>query len=394
MSKRQIRVISFKESAVDYIGLEFRYEAGLVGICKSLGATWDGSKRIWRIPNSHENLDRIWAAFKGKIWINQDSYRKANTERLYSQSDKEKASRDLTRRLNDSQRAHLTGFLQHLRAKRYSQSTIRTYFGMIESLSGFIEGIPCEMDQTQLTAYQSDHLYKHQYSISYHRQFIGALKVYLELYPNPSIDADALKRPGKSQQLPTVLSQDEVRRILISTTNLKHRSVLALIYSAGLRISEAQNLRLGDLDFDRLQIHIKNAKGRKWRYVALSKMICVLMNNYIAAYDPIDFVFEGQYGGRYSANSIRKALKKACNKAGIKKKVSPHSLRHSYATHLLESGVDLRFVQELLGHAKPETTMLYTHITRNQLLRIQSPFDELVKGGTLGSEFELPEGER
>jgi len=161
------------------------------------------------------------------------------------------------------------------------------------------------------------------------------------------------------------------------TRNLKHRAILTLLYSAGLRIGELLRLRLSDIDFQRKQVHIRNAKGRKDRYVFLADTFMPLLSNYLATYSPEHLFVEGFKGEPYSASSVRSFLKQSCKLAGITKRVTPHTLRHSFATHLLENGVDIRYIQELLGHSKPETTMIYTHVSKRQLMKIQSPLDTL-----------------
>jgi site-specific recombinase XerD len=166
-----------------------------------------------------------------------------------------------------------------------------------------------------------------------------------------------------------------------------------LLYSAGLRISELINLRLIDFEIQRKQIHIKSGKGRRDRYVMIADTFIPLLKNYIATYQPKLYCIENPNGGKYSDSSIRKMLHHSCIRAGIKKHVTPHTLRHSYATHLLEQGVGIRFIQELLGHSKPETTMIYTHITRKDLLSIKSPLDtalmQLSKKNNLEQKFLL-----
>ena len=153
--------------------------------------------------------------------------------------------------------------------------------------------------------------------------------------------------------------------------------MLTLIYSAGLRSGELLNLKAGDIDSKRMMIHVKGAKGKKDRMTILSKNALVLLREYYKAYKPQNFLFEGEKGGKYTGSSLRKILKNACMTAGIKKHVRLHDLRHSYATHLLESGTDIRYIQELLGHKSPKTTMIYTHVSNKKLSEINSPFDEL-----------------
>jgi len=186
-----------------------------------------------------------------------------------------------------------------------------------------------------------------------------------------------IQRPKKGRNLPSVLSEQEVQLILNSTDNLKHKAILSLIYSAGLRRSELINLQSGDIDSKRMYVIIRSGKGNKDRYSILSEKVLELLRQYFREYKPREWLFEGQYGGQYSATSIQNILKQAVRRAGIKKRVTVHTLRHCFATHLLEHGVDLRYIQELLGHQNPKTTEIYTHITQRGLGKIKSPIDGL-----------------
>ena len=191
----------------------------------------------------------------------------------------------------------------------------------------------------------------------------------------PKADFDSLQRPKKDKKLPVILSREEVIALLKATPNLKHRTILALLYSAGLRIGELLALRCDAIDLDRMQIHIKQGKGRKDRTVKLAQTIVPLLLNYMESYGPTHYLIPGRDGQKYSAGSIRTFLKKSCARAGILKAVTPHTLRHSYATHMMDHGVALRHIQELLGHAKPETTMIYTHVSQRDLLEVANPLD-------------------
>jgi site-specific recombinase XerD len=194
-----------------------------------------------------------------------------------------------------------------------------------------------------------------------------------------ALNVDDIDRPNKSKYLPVVLSKEEVIDIFRATRNLKHRTLLILIYSSGLRIGEALSLKLQDIDVDRRQIYVRNGKGRKDRHVVMAEAFVPLLYNYLTSYKPEKLFVEGKDGNEYSASSVRSVLKLACNRARIKKHVTPHTLRHSYATHMLENGIDLRHIQALLGHSRPETTMIYTHVTQHDLLKIKSPLDVALK---------------
>lgn len=183
-----------------------------------------------------------------------------------------------------------------------------------------------------------------------------------------------MKKPSR---IPVVLSVQEVERLLNSFTNLKHKAIFTLIYSAGLRIGELLNLKIRDIDSDRMQIRIHQGKGQKDRYSLLSPKVLLLLREYVSEYKPKEYLFEGQHGGKYSASSIQTLMRKHKKICGIKKKATPHTLRHSFATHLLDNGTDTRFIQELLGHKHISTTQIYTHVSSRTLKDVKSPIENL-----------------
>ncbi len=215
-------------------------------------------------------------------------------------------------------------------------------------------------------------------SVSYRNQAISALKfLYRKVLRRPLI-VEELPRPKKERKLPTVLSKDEVTRLLDSVRNRKHRAIMMLAYSAGLRVSEVVRLKLEDIDVRRRLIHIKGSKGRKDRYTLLSGVALEALRDYYRFYRPKKWLFPGQRKDRHiSARTVQKVVTAAGKRAGIRKKLTTHTLRHSFATHLLENGTDLRYIQELLGHKSSKTTQIYTHVTRRDLVRIVSPLDRI-----------------
>jgi integrase/recombinase XerD len=186
-----------------------------------------------------------------------------------------------------------------------------------------------------------------------------------------------LPRPKKPFKLPSVLAEEEVLMLIQKTKNLKHRAIILAGYSAGMRVSEIINLKVNDIDSKRMMIRIKAAKGKKDRMVPLSKRLLETLRDYYRQYKPKEYLFEGQTGESYSSRSIQLILSDAKLKAKVKKKGSTHMLRHSYATHLLESGTDIRIIQELLGHNSIKTTMRYTHVSRKSRDKVGSPLDKL-----------------
>ena len=287
---------------------------------------------------------------------------------------KNKASKN--RQLSKPNRMILNGFFRFLQGKRYSKSTVNTYTYLIADLVEFYNDKTIgRLNNRDIEVFIEQIMLKKSFAISTHRQFISALKQFCTFYPSCKIEELKLIYPRKSKKLPIVLSQKEVINLLQVTKNLKHRAILALIYSAGLRISELINLELTQIHIDRKQLVIKYGKERKDRYIVLADSFLPLLKNYFITYQPKRYFAEGPKHQKYSASSIRKFLWRSCQQAKIYKHVTPHTLRHSYATHLLENGIGLRYIQELLGHSKPETTMIYTHVARKDLLDIQSPLD-------------------
>jgi len=342
--------------------IQFSYHKKLIALVRSIkGSYWSKSLNTWYIKYSQENLQTILTVFKDITIV--------DTSKLHK---KELFTRNLTK----EQKNLLNNFYLFLKGKRYSQSTIKTYTFFIADFINFYRKTPLNnLTNRAVELFIEKVFITRNYSISTQRQFISALKIFIVFYPHTEINDLVLERPKKSRKLPSVLSQEEVLKIISSTQNLKHRAILVLIYSCGLRISELVNLELTDFHIQRKQLVIKNGKGRKDRYVSLADSFIPLLSNYYHSYKPKFYFVEGQKGGKYSTESVRQFLKKSCVKANIKKTVTPHTLRHSYATHLLENGVDIRYIQSLLGHAKPETTMIYTHVRRKDLMEIQNPLD-------------------
>jgi integrase/recombinase XerD len=309
-------------------------------------ARWSVSKQYWHVPDTEVNRLRFQLPLAHTLI--------PNAEGLES----------------------LTTFKRYLLSKRYSSNTIKTYCEALKSFLIFCNTRSIkEISNDDVIAYNNTYIIKHQLSSSYQNQIVNAIKLYFKIVKESKIEIDKIHRPKREKVLPNVLSKEDVIAIIAATTNLKHKALLALIYSAGLRISEALALQPKDIDSKRMLIHVKNAKGKKDRYTLLSEKVLILLREYFSIYKPNYFLFEGQLGGPYSSRSAQTVLKIAVKKAGITKHVSLHTLRHSFATHLLESGTDLRYIQDLLGHSSPKTTMIYTHVSNSSLKKIKNPFD-------------------
>jgi integrase/recombinase XerD len=206
---------------------------------------------------------------------------------------------------------------------------------------------------------------------------VNSIKKFFLKVEHRSLDLEEIERPKRAFRLPEVLSLEEIERILNALSNVKHRTMLALIYSVGLRRNELLSLRIKDIDSTRMVIHISNSKGKKDRIVPLSPTTLELLRHYYKVYRPKDYLFEGQFGGQYTARSIQALFRQAMERTGINNKATVNTLRHSYATHLLENGTDLRIIQELLGHKSSKTTEIYTHVSRRLKQNIPNPLDQL-----------------
>ena len=270
-------------------------------------------------------------------------------------------------------------FVDQLTVKRYSENTITVYKDQISRFFAHYSQInPSDLTDENVKEYILHLLRKKKISVSYQKQVISSIKFYFEKILRREAKSYYFEIPrSKEQKLPMVLSKKEVKQIIDCTNNLKHKTILSTIYSAGLRLSETVNLKIADVDSERKLIYVRGGKGRKDRATILSEELLILLGKYFREFKPKVWLFEGIDGGYYSKRSVQEIFYKALKKANIDKKVSVHSLRHSFATHLLEAGEDLRYIQQILGHNSSKTTEIYTHITKKGLSNIQSPLDDI-----------------
>lgn len=278
-----------------------------------------------------------------------------------------------------SPRPRLSGLLarfeEEMRLRGYAWRTRKSYLGHVRR---FLEETGNAHD---LAAALREHILGRlgsgRVSRSYHSQLISAMRLFCATVLGRRLEELPLERPRREHRLPNVLSPEEFRRLLAVVRNRKHRAILALVYSAGLRVSEVVRLRPGDLDRERRLLHVRGGKGRKDRRTLLSVGALALVDAYLEDAPQGPWLFPGARPGRHlSARSVQKLVLEAGRRAGIGGPVTPHVLRHSFATHLLEGGTDVRIIQELLGHASVRTTEIYTHVSRERIGRIRSPFDD------------------
>lgn len=271
-----------------------------------------------------------------------------------------------------------TRFLEHLKLKAYSPNTIRTYATEFGHLLKILKAYPVEeLDQNRLKDYFLYCVKKEKVKENHLNSRINAIKFYFEqVLKRPKMFFD-IPRPKKPKLLPKMLSKKDIKSLFDHTQNPKHLLMLQLCYGMGLRISEITNLKVEHINSQDRLVLISASKGKKDRYTNLPESVLMLLRNYYREYRPKEYLFEGQYGSQYSTRSVQAVFKTAMRKAKIHKTIGIHGLRHSYVTHLIESGADIRFLQELLGHKSIKTTQIYTHITDVKKASIRSPLDSL-----------------
>jgi integrase/recombinase XerD len=356
------------------IFLSFPFDEELKSIVKTIpDARWSGTNKAWHIPDMEKPLDFLFNLFRGKAWVDCTALKKSAHI-----SGKQENVKPQLPGLPETVVPKIQAFVNWLKSKRYSENTIKTYTDSLRTFFRYFSGKKVEeITNEDIIDFNNNYILKNGYSSSFQNQVVNAIKLFYSTINDQKIDVNLVERPRKEQKLPDVLSKEEVEKMLKATSNIKHKCLIALIYSCGMRRSEIINLKLGDIDSGRMLIKIRGAKGKKDRYVQLAKSILELLLTYYLAEKPKVWVFEGGNNQQYSATSISNDIKNAARKAGITKRVYPHILRHSFATHHLEQGTDLRYIQEWLGHASSKTTERYTHVSENTFNKFKNPLDDI-----------------
>lgn len=264
-----------------------------------------------------------------------------------------------------------------MEVKRYSENTILTYCSFISKIERELNIPVNRLSETDLHGYVYSQIHSKKISRSTQKQLVNALKLYFLEVEGVETNFHFLLPRKSDFVLPEVLSKREVYAILKEARNIKHKAILALLYSSGLRIGEVINLEVNNIDSDRMTILVKGGKGVKDRLLPLSQNLLIILREYYKKHKPKKYLFEGRDSPQYSNSSANQFIKRYSNRAGVKKKVTAHTFRHSYATHLLENGTDIRIIQKLLGHNSIKTTMIYTHLAKQSVLSIKSPLDNL-----------------
>lgn len=343
--------------------VEFLYSIERVEKIKAVpGRRWHPEKKLWSVPDTDESIAVMSTVFCG--------------ENLIGLSD---ANYSLSNITNDDITS-LEKLKDELKLRGYSSKTIKNYCGHLRRFQSFIHKCLEAITEDDIKQYLLHLIEGQQTSHSFVDQAISAIKFYNEKVLKQKVELAKLKRPKKERKLPDVLAEDEILAIINAVKNIKHLVILVMVYSSGLRVGEVVRLRPEDIDIQRMMVHVRQGKGRKDRYSVLSQFSLELLKKYIDQIKPETWLFPGADPGCHlTERTVQKIFEHARERAGITKRVSVHNLRHSFATHLLEGGTDLRYIQELLGHANSKTTEIYTHVSKKGLERIQSPMDRILK---------------
>jgi integrase/recombinase XerD len=388
-------------------------------IRKGADARWSQTNKCWYVLLSKDSYNKLFFALKGKAEIEQsalhqylaDKKKKILATNKSLPSTKQASTTKTTTTTVAKPVAVNSGLIkkqvtiyksgkiqainghvipameQQLKLKAYSSSTIKTYLGEMTQLLTLLKTIPADdLTPEHLKRYLVHCYEKLKLTENTLHSRINAMKFYYEQVLKREKFFWEIPRPKKQFILPKVLGEDELAKLFNSLSNLKHKAMLFTAYSAGLRVSEVAALKIKNIDSGRMQILIENAKGKKDRYVSLSPVLLDILRSYIKNYKPkpVEYLFESeQTGTGYPARTIQRVFQIAKDKARISKSVGIHSLRHSFATHLLEKGTDIRYIKDLLGHFSIKTTERYLHVTKEKLVNIISPLDDLWRSGKI-----------
>lgn len=356
------------------IGLKFYPDKVIQALVKELPEPkWSKEFNMVYIINTKQNLTSVFKKFKGVAWVNTTNF--FHNRPVKNGIEKPDVSYFRKRELSKDYRACPEEYLQKLELKKYALNTVKTYVVCFERFINHYKTFDLkEIGEQEIREYLLT-LHQSGKSDSYINQAVNSIKFYYEVVLGMPNRFYSIERPRKKQTLPKVLSKEEIKAMIQCTRNIKHRCIISLLYSAGLRRSELIDLKITDIDSKRMLIRVEAAKGGKDRMTLLSELLLKDLRQYFREYKPKRWLFEGMDGTQYSGTSIRNVVNRSAKWAKIFNKVTPHMLRHSFATHLMEDGVDLRYIQTLLGHASSKTTEIYTHVAINSFKNIKNPLD-------------------
>jgi site-specific recombinase XerD len=338
-----------------------------------------GANVIWiKFPNDNKLIAEVkkikgtrWSATH-KCWYISDSSKNRQLFNIQPAS----IGKQALLKIHPVNQPAFERFIQQMKLKALSPATIKTYSVEFAQLLYVLKSHPVDdLSTERLRSYFLYCIQKLQLKESTLNSRINAIKFYFEQVLHRESFFFDIPRPKPASQLPKVIDQRDIKKMLSVTTNIKHRVMLGLCYGMGLRVSEIVHIKIEHIDSKRMTVLIASSKGKKDRYVNLPETVLHDLRLYYKEYKPKTYLFEGQDGGMYSIRSVQAVFKNALQKAGIRKKIGIHSLRHSYATHLMEYGTDISLIQKLLGHKDIKTTQIYTHVSKAQVSRVKSPLD-------------------
>jgi len=365
------------------VRIDFAYDVDLAALMKTIdGARWSPTLRAWYLPKEQFDLHRFFETFRGKAWVDYRELKNANKGQPITTAVATKAHYNLKTfksKLTAEVKSQILSFKAWMEQKRYAPNTINTYIHQLEIFFGYYaDKDPASLINDDITRFNTEFILKHGLSATFQNQTVSALKLFYEKNLSRQLNIDEIERPLKAKPLPKVFSKQDLEKFFRCITNPKHKMAMEIIYSCGLRRSELINLKLEHLDSKRKTLSVINSKGRKDRVIPLSERTLQKIKSYYREHLPQIYLIEGQYPGKpLTASSLQKVFEKALLKSKINKPYTLHCLRHSIATHLLENGTDLRYIQELLGHKSSTTTEIYTHVSNQSLQNIKNPFDDL-----------------
>lgn len=347
--------------------MRFAYDVKLIGHVRALaGARWSPEHKAWHVSAGRAGLLFLYAYLSEEADVKVDK----SLERYVE------VRAELEMPVGEVLEA-LKAYEVYLHHVRYSASTVRTYLNAVRVFLQWAKKPVAEIGNQDLILFNS-HLRLQGFSASYQNQVASGVKLFFARLHERQLDVEKIERPRQEHKLPNVLSKEEVARLLEAVRNPKHKTMLSLIYACGLRRGELLRLKPTDINSQRGILLIRQSKGNKDRIVPVPKRMIALLREYYKAYRPKVWLFEGFGAGEpYSPRSLQMVMRQAVAAAHINKPATLHWLRHSYATHLLERGTDLRYIQALLGHNSSKTTEIYTHVSTQGLQNIVSPFEDL-----------------
>lgn len=357
-------MIAIVEGLTEYF-IHFDYDLEIIRVMKSIGgARWNSINKVWVVLKTANKIKEI-----------EQVLRMHRLDFVLLPYDGSVLADSAVTELGEKWETELRRYGDFLTMKGYSPKTRQNYLQHTRRIMAYCIEEQSDLDDETVKAYIMNVYERKKCSKSYVSQAISAYKNFMKCHGIYKNMGD-MPRPKRSVRLPKVLSQSEVIRVLRAHTNIKHRAILFTIYASGLRVSEAATLKITDIESDRMLLRVEYGKGSRDRYTLLSETALEILRLYVKDYRPKYWLFEGQQPNSHiSERSIQHIFKQALAKAGINKNVGIHVMRHSFATHLLEGGTDIRYIQELLGHKSPKTTQIYTHVTDKRLANIRSPLD-------------------